>query len=495
MFPDARGVVLGQKGLVLFPSLDRVIAFFRAYGDGGSLDELIPSLSIQRVVSPLKTREILITIAAESSYRMDRVASVARLAGGDVFTGTQRHFVKYRDSSSPLGYDIAEAPDVRAAFVLHHDAYRQAYDVEREMPFRELVLKLTPHPIPRSATPIGDRLFASAEIGIGHALIGYLFRWRVEARVTLAEWPSTSAFDDRPRRQHVFELTAPPPRIVALLRELPGVNVFEPIAGAGVGVELGYRHPIALESCQSLFGKASLTLFRGDGAVVVLDPVPPFTPVRTLVRTSVDLDAAPGAIASRALGQPSSIEVPLRLAPSLEPTRHVVATIVPIEERAFLARLLYVVPSRALASLRVAMAGDAIYLLDPRGVEAMPLGRFHSEVARRIYVPTGMALVPAVQPSVLEGLFAEHRGSHVFFEEDDQPPRIIRDDAFLPLSSAALQRLSGVVVVPDMPDREPEALPLLTYGAELRFPLWGAPGREASSASDAAPALPKEGSR
>jgi hypothetical protein len=108
--PDSRGVVLGQRGVVLFPSLDRLVAFLRAYSDEGSLDELLPSMEVRRLVTPLKTRELMLSMQAESSYRMDRIASVARLAGGLVFTGTSRHFVKYRDAASPLGYDVQELP-------------------------------------------------------------------------------------------------------------------------------------------------------------------------------------------------------------------------------------------------------------------------------------------------------------------------------------------------------------------------------------------------
>ena len=63
--PDPRGVVLGQTGAVLFPSLDRFVAFLRAYGEEGSLDELLPTLSIRRVITPLKTREVLFTVGAE----------------------------------------------------------------------------------------------------------------------------------------------------------------------------------------------------------------------------------------------------------------------------------------------------------------------------------------------------------------------------------------------------------------------------------------------
>ena len=82
----------------------------------GALEARVPGevgrarwpLVIRRLVTPLKTREIMLQVQAESSYRMDRIAGVAKLAGGLVFTGTSRHFVKYRDAASPLGYDVLE---------------------------------------------------------------------------------------------------------------------------------------------------------------------------------------------------------------------------------------------------------------------------------------------------------------------------------------------------------------------------------------------------
>src|SRR5688572_30301969 len=71
--PDARGVVLGQKGVVLFASIDRLVSFLRGYGDDNSLDELVPSMQIRTVITPLRTREVLLFVQAESSYRMDRI--------------------------------------------------------------------------------------------------------------------------------------------------------------------------------------------------------------------------------------------------------------------------------------------------------------------------------------------------------------------------------------------------------------------------------------
>src|SRR5687768_10833837 len=80
--PDARGVVLGQKALILFSSLERLVSFLRGYGDDGSLDELLPSMQIRTVITPLRAREVLLSVQAESSYRMDRIAGIAKLAQG-----------------------------------------------------------------------------------------------------------------------------------------------------------------------------------------------------------------------------------------------------------------------------------------------------------------------------------------------------------------------------------------------------------------------------
>ena len=481
--PDTRGVVLSQKGALLFPSLDRVVAFFRAYGDDGSLDEILPSLSIRRVVTPLRTRELLVLLAAESSYRMDRVAAVARLAGGMVFTGTSRHFVKYRDAGSPLGYDVAELVDQPADAIVYSDSFRQVYTFDREIPFRDLVLKLEPYRAPPQGEKTPSRLWATAETGIGDALIGYLFRWRARAKVALAEWPSESAFDDRPLRLHVFDLEETPARIVKLMRSLPGVHVFEPLGGT-FGVELGWKHPIALESCASLFAQSGLTLFRGDGKVTIVDPTPPFAPVRSLVRSTLQLESASNVAEGRALASPelamarSAMTLDLRLAPTNASWRNVVATVVPAAQREWLGKLLYVLPQRTLESLRIAVTESSFYLLDAAGIEGVPLGRFYGEIAPRIYVPAGMTLVPAVAPSVLEDLVRERGGGHVFFEPESPVPRLVANEAFGPVSRRVLREIAGQVVHAEAPDRVDPPLPMLQYGPETRFPLWGAPGQD-----------------
>ena len=77
--PDTRGVALGPQGLVLLSSMERLVAFLRALGEEGALDEVLDSLRIVQVISPLRTRELLVEVQSSSSHRMDRLAAVARL--------------------------------------------------------------------------------------------------------------------------------------------------------------------------------------------------------------------------------------------------------------------------------------------------------------------------------------------------------------------------------------------------------------------------------
>src|SRR5580704_5954349 len=133
---DAKGIALGAKGLVLLPSIDRLVAWLALYTRDRSLEDLLPSLEIQLVRSKLGTREIAIVMAAESSDRMDRAADVARIVGGFTLTGTSRHFVQYRDASAPFGYDAPELLASDAHLALYHEKFTQLYDVERPIDLR-----------------------------------------------------------------------------------------------------------------------------------------------------------------------------------------------------------------------------------------------------------------------------------------------------------------------------------------------------------------------
>src|SRR5215472_7936881 len=174
---DAKGVALGAKGLVLLPSIDRLVALLAVYTREHSLEDLIPSLSIRLVRSKLGTRELTLEFAAESSDRMDRVAETARLVGGFTFTGTSRHFVEYRDAGAPFGYDATQLLSTDAALALYHDKFTQTYDLDKTLELKSLLLRLMPHVDPSTAEEAGVR-YVVAEQGLGPALVHYFVRSR-----------------------------------------------------------------------------------------------------------------------------------------------------------------------------------------------------------------------------------------------------------------------------------------------------------------------------
>src|SRR5271154_4627488 len=95
--PDPRGILLGRVCLMTFATLEGAVSWLRLYASEASLDELLPGLVITKASTALGSREIVIQIPAVSSYAADRAARLCRLVGGAIYTGTSKHFVKFRD--------------------------------------------------------------------------------------------------------------------------------------------------------------------------------------------------------------------------------------------------------------------------------------------------------------------------------------------------------------------------------------------------------------
>lgn len=483
---DPRGVLLGRQGLMLFGSLDRLVAFLRAYSEEGSLDELIPGLSIQRVTTALRTRELVLTIKAESSYRMDRVAEIARLADGLVFTGTSRHFVQYRDRDAPLGYDLGELDRSESSLILYHSDFTQGYEPEAELALQGLLLRLRPQPLPGGHGPRPStgsepegRILATVEPGLAPALTTYLARNGVPGRVGLLAWEDPSSFTDAGHREaHLFELPSLPPRAVDLFISVPGIALYREVT-PGAAVELGHVHPVALDSCASLFDDGGLVLFRGGGPPRRVASMPRMASVSSLLgipevaREDAELPLG-GGVEADPLGE----RIPLRLAPNADPPRRVTAVVIPRRQRAWLARVLYSLPPRALAGLRMALSPERIFLHDAAGIDAVPLGRAYAEPTPGVHVPVGLGLVPAVSPEVLAALIPEHRSGHVFFEPGGGPPRFVPKDAFGPVGRVAIAEVAGQAVPAHPPSNADVPLTLLRYEPARTLPLWGAVGRD-----------------
>ncbi|MCC6558869.1 MAG: hypothetical protein IT372_38550 [Polyangiaceae bacterium] len=432
---DAKGVALGAKGLVLLPSIDRLVAFLALYTRQGSLADILRSLVVEVVRSRLNAREVTLTFAAESSDRLDRVAEVARLAGGYTFTGTSRHFVQYRDAAAPFGYDIPQILPSDAALALYHNAFSQTYDPERRVDVRSLLLRLEPHVDPTAGREPGPRWIA-AEAGLGPALIHYLVRSSVEAEVGLAEWPPESSFDDAPVRRYLFRIPAVPERMIPLLTSTPGLGYFVPVA-PGAAVEIGFRHPVSLRACP-VFNEAGLVLFRGRGQdPLELPRLPAFGDVAAFARMELRQEVAAARAPADAV-QPDAVALSLRLMPSSEPWRSVTASWIRAEEMPLLRHVAYALGPDTLRKARVAFTAAGAFLRHPTGIEGIPVGEFFREIHPGLYIPAGYDAVPAVAPAVLYRALGAPAGQVLFIGRDGRTIGVPQD-AFVSLETALLE--------------------------------------------------------
>ncbi|MFS8064947.1 MAG: hypothetical protein ACMG6S_01120 [Byssovorax sp.] len=432
---DAKGVALGAKGLVLLPSLDRLVAFLALYTRQNSLADFLRTLVVEVVRSKLGAREVTVTFSGESSDRMDRVAEVARLAGGYTFTGTSRHFVQYRDAAAPFGYDIGQITPSDSELALYHNAFSQTYDTERKIEIRSLLLRLEPHPDPSTAREPGAR-WICAEAGLGAALIHYFVRSSVEAEVGVAEWPPESSFDEGPVVRYIFRVPSIPERMVPLLSSTPGLGVYLPIA-PGAAVEVGYRHPVNLRACP-VFSEAGLVLFRGAGRdVLELTKLPALGDVGAFARVELRREVAASRV-PEAQARPEAVAIALRLMPSTEPWRSVTASWIRPEEMPLLRQVAYALGPDTLRKARIALTKEGAYLRQSTGIEGIPVGEFFREIRAGLYIPAGYDAVPTVSPDVLYRALGSPSGQIIFIGRDGRTVGV-PGDAFVPLETALLE--------------------------------------------------------
>jgi hypothetical protein len=481
--PDARGIVLGRSGLLVFPTLEGVVSWLRLYSAEASLDELLPNLTIHRARTPLRSQELLIQIPALSSYAMDRAARCARLIGGTTFTGTSKHFVKYRDDRSPYGYDAVDiqALPQGADVMIHGDDFTQTYAREAELPFDRLLFRLSVRRIAGGeALPSDERheLYVAIQRGIADAVVRYLWRNRVRAEVGLVDPRGRSAFGDPARHQSyaIARVRELPRRILELFLATPGVDVFRPVA-PNVAVQVGYAHVIDLGACASVFAGDGYYLFwAGDRVDLVGGPLQ-LSSIEHLTALDLELEierAVP--VEAAAQGALDPVGVALRLAPSLASPRHVTGALVPSAQGAWVKKLVYALPQTTLRGHRVAVTDRGILLVAAEEIDVVPLGQLMSELAPGLLVPLGMDLVPRVAPEVLARSLGHSAGTLTVFPHDAAPFQV-PESALMPLDRRSLARIDVVRATPLDTRVEVSEEPRIVNDAVGRFSLWGFPAK------------------
>jgi hypothetical protein len=470
---------MGRYGLLLFPTLEGVVSWFRLYSAESSMDELLPALAIHRVRTPLQSREMLVRIPATSSYVLDRASRCAKLVGGSTFTGTSKHFVKYRDDRSPYGYDAVEIkalPD-GADFMLHAEDYTQTYQRDGDLAFDKLLFRLSLRRRPGAdklrPDERGELLLVVAR-GLGDGVIRYLWRNRVEAEVGLVTPRGRSAFQDLGGRSSylVMRVRDIPERILELFLATPGIDLFRTSA-PNVAVQVGFAHLIDLSSCASVFDSGNFYIFwGGDGdRVDVIDGQLELSGIERLTELDLDLEQ-PREQGDLQVETAAKVGVGIRLAPSLSSPRHVTATLIPLDQAERIKRLVYMLPQTALRGHRVAVTDRGILLIASEDIDVIPLGQLLSELAPGLLVPLGMDLVPRVAPDVLARALEHSQGIITVFPHDGRPFQV-SEAAFSRLERRALAKIE-VERAGDIPvNVELPGDPSVVNDPVGRFALWG----------------------
>jgi hypothetical protein len=533
---DARGVVGGKQLAVRFAAMDRLVGFFRALAAEQSLDDLQPGLRIVYARGTAGTREavVLLPASTSSSQLGDVVSRAARLAGGQCFTGTGRHFVQLRDAGAPLGYDAAAVSSEEADFILYGAEHDVAYRVDSELPLGKLLLRLSLQRDAGAAFPAGPLLIV-ARRGLGPLVAEYLHRARatslarsrpavgrsgeptfaagpppsnagegtgeasfnaggpmfdaggamssasglaMRAGAALCEVPGGGALRG-PRAFWLFRVEGAPARLRGILTRTPGLELYVPVT-EHVAVAAGFRHPIALESCRGSFPIDRLTLFSREGGVVEIAPRPVFTAIEDVVRIRPPAAREVERAAARAEGRPD-VALPLRLEPAADPSRRAVAALVPWPRVPWLRRLCYALPAPALRGYRVAALERGVLVLASGVLEGLPFGVLLDAALPGgpgdILVPLGMRLSPAVSPELLAERLGAQGGTLVVFPAAGAPPFRVGPELVEPLDRRALSRLELPELAAASPRDgadAPAPLPVEIENDPLGpMPLWG----------------------
>ena len=477
--PDPRGILLGRSCLMTFPTLEGAVSWLRLYSAEASLDELVSGLEITKARTALGSREIVIQIPAVSSYAVDRAARLARLVGGAIYTGTAKHFVKYRDDRSPFGYDAVDigAMPSQTDFMVHGDEFAQAYVREGDLPFARLLFRLSIRKVPggeRLALEDRADLYLAVAHGLADGIIRYLWRNKVEAQAGLFNPRTTSAFDDHARDRGYMWIRARnlPERILALFLGTPGIDVFRP-AGANAAVAVGYAHPIDLASCQSMFPPETFHVFWPVDRVDVLPGPLELSDIADLTRIDLELEKPRDPRVHGGSGA-ESIGVDLRLAAAMGPPRRVVATLIALEHASRLKRILFALPPVSLRGHRVAATERGFLVVGSENLDVIPLGQLLCELAPGLLVPLGMDIVPRVSPDVLSRALGHSGGLVTVFTPDNRPFQL-PDSAFSTLERRSLAKLDVETATVEDFSAVPSAETEVINDAVGRFALWGFP--------------------
>ncbi len=494
---DERGVVMGRRLALFFPDVARAVGFFRAYSREVSLDEILASLEIQETISERGGREMMVRFEVQGSFAADRAAQAARLHRGRAFSGTELHFVPFRDRKSPLGFDlsgpedlVADIVDVAQSLVLYGEAGPDRRKLGRKIQLRDLILGLSPRPLSAAekTRETHDTLVVRCESGLSKMLCRYLWSRQVQARVTSAMSARKSLFSGRPREIQLVTCEAIPRHVAQLLADTPGMKVFVPTQ-KHLLVEWGFRHPIALESCGGAFDDVETVLFYGFADLN--DPRAPAGIQGKTERLVVEEDAVdirdlvdvtvrgkdgiiPPPVDVKPLGI-EHLDVELKLARLPSASASTTALLIELDRLRWFQKLVYLLPAAILRTYEAVLTEQHIIVINRRGVHGIPFGAPMTEIYPQIFCPVGMSLLPRVDYDLLREHLQIRPDQNLTFFPENGPPFAVPIADLKPLSRAVVapeRAKASILEIASRTIAEELAMPTVSHKRQGAFSLW-----------------------
>ena len=478
---DLRGAALGRQLVVRFAAVDRLVSFLRLLSAEQSLDDLQPGFRIVYARGGAGTREAIVLMPAAPALG-DAVAHAARLAGGQVFTGAGKHFVQFRETRAPLGYDVDALSDAAGDLIFYGVEQTVPYRIESELPLGNLLLRLSLVRLHGRAVKVPEgAIYVTARRGLGTVVAGILHRAggylrepaeAMRATAALCESAAPSAFSPG-ASFWIFRIERLPPRLYQLLSTTPGLELYLPVTD-NVAVAVGYRHPIHLEACRGSFAAERLFLFAPRGVTEVA-PLPTFAGAR-------GSDPDPGAVTGdrrSPRGRPRGAPRSGRRAsawnrPATRGGRSPRSS--PGARSSGCSGSSTPCLRRRSRSYRVVLLKRGVLVRAADVLDGIPFGTLYQLGAPEVLVPLGMQIRPAASPQVLAERLGATGGAMVLFPERNAPPVRILPEAIVPFDRRLLVEIEPALANLEAigrTEREPDE-PIEIENEPLGpMPLWG----------------------
>lgn len=388
---DGRGIAIGPTLTVVLPTVSHLVGFLRGAGRSQPLAHLLGRPEIGRGTVSGGARVVYLRCPSRGSHSADRLASIARLHQGQVYTGDPTHAVRYRDGEATLGYDAHEL-ELADGQVLYDRPRRRVLNATEVIEFDTLVRRLALTRVAPARAP--TQLYLRTPAALAPRLVRRLAQRGAE--VAIADLQAGH------HPQGLLRIRSLPEGLIDLLVRLPRVTAFTRLHER-LFVEYGRAHPLDLAAAVDLMAGDEWLFFAGDrGDVGVAPPAAVFVPADDFATFSVGGRDSTWATAAgpRATG----LRWPLRIARCAtaqgDPVARHLHGAAALDR---LRRLIYLAPTAVLAQTRLVRWGDhAILLGDEAG--AFPLGVPLRWATPNLLVPLDATLRPALAPDVLAGL-------------------------------------------------------------------------------------------